>query len=88
MKRFAGLLAVIIVAYGIATASLGLCTVLVAGGALVLKFVPSVEADAGAAKVSNAQEFVTLLSTNVFRLAIGALAIAWTVVSVQWFAGT
>jgi hypothetical protein len=54
---------------------------------LVHEFAFSVEVSgAGTAPYSNARAFLTRVVSHTIRFAIAAVAIAWTVVSLQWYA--
>jgi hypothetical protein len=94
MNRFAAIFALLIVATGVSVASafstaasLALATAMVAGAMLVHEFAFSVGfAGAGAAGVSQARGFLALVVNHTIRFAIAAVAIAWTVVSLQWYA--
>jgi hypothetical protein len=96
MNRFASIFALFIVltAESIASAfsvamSLAFATALVAGAMLVHEFVFSAEtAGAGAASNSNVREFLAQVVRHTIRFAIAAVAIAWTVTSLQWYAGS
>jgi hypothetical protein len=95
MNRFASVIALVIVVAVVSAmsasysgTSLALATVLVAGGVLVHKFVLSVETAEAAVTQSNGfLGFAGHVMRNVLRFAIGAVVIAWMVVSVLWFVG-
>ena len=95
MNRFAVIIAMLIVVTGVSVASsfstgasLAFATALVAAAMLVHEFAFSVEvSDAGTARLSNARDFLARVVSHTIRFAIAALAIAWTVVSLQWYAG-
>ena len=93
MKRFAGLIALIGVVFAVALASssasgasLGLCTALVLGGVLVHKLIQSAESADASRVPSGVRGFAAAVAQNTMRFAIGALTIAWMVVSLQWLA--
>ena len=95
MNRIAMLVALVIVVFAVSLAtsaqsgtSLVIATALVAGGVLAHKFIQSFATDAsGAASTTNVGEFIACVARNVLRLGIGAVAIAWMVVSTIWFFG-
>ena len=95
MNRFASIFALFIVVTGVSVAStfsvavsLAFATALVAGAMLVHEFAFGfVHAGAGAAGLSNAREFLARVVSHTIRFAIAAVAISWTVVSLQWYAG-
>ena len=96
MNRFASIIALIIVVLGVSVAttfsiatSLAFATALVAGAMLVHEFAFSVGTGAGAARqVSHGREFLASLVAYTIRFSIAALAIAWTVASLQWYVGS
>ncbi len=54
---------------------------------LAHEFAFSVEVSgAGTARYSNARAFLARVVSHTIRFAIAAVAIAWTVVSLQWYA--
>ena len=95
MNRFAGLIALLIVVAAVSSlsasmsgVSLGLVTVLVAGGVLVHKFVLGVEAAEASVTAANSfVGFAAQVMRNLLRFAIGATVIAWMVVSVLGWIG-
>ena len=95
MNRFAVIIALTIVVLGTSVAtsfsvatSLAFATVLVAGAMFLHEFAFSVgNAGGAAAGISHAREFLACVVQYTIRFAIAALAIAWTVVSLQWYAG-
>jgi len=96
MNRFAAIFAMIIVVLGVSVAtsfsiaaSLAFATALVVGAMLVHEFAFGVEPSGrGAARTSHAREFLASVVQYTIRFSIAALAIAWTVVSLQWYAGS
>jgi hypothetical protein len=96
MNRFASVFAVVIVVFGISVAttfsvgiSLAVATALAAGAMLVHEFAFSAGTSGGAAvRISQAREFFASVTAHTIRFSIAALAIAWTVVSLQWYAGS
>jgi hypothetical protein len=94
MNRFAVIVSMLIVVTGVSVASafstaasLAFATALVASAMLVHEFAFSVEiAGKGAARHSHVREFLALVLGHTIRFAIAAVAIAWTVVSLQWYA--
>jgi hypothetical protein len=95
MKQLAALIALVVVVLGVAWAtsstsgaSLGFCTVLVAGGVLAHKYALSVQAAGPAApKTGGPRGFVIAVIQNTVRFVIAAVVIAWMIVSLQWFIG-
>ena len=95
MDRFAAIVALTTVVIGtsVATAfslaaSLAFATALVAGAMVLHESAFSVGGAGGAtARVSHAREFQASVVRYTIRFAIAALAIAWTVVTLQWYAG-
>ena len=95
MNRFAAIIALTVVALGtsVATsfsiaASLTLATALVIGAVLLHEFAFSVgTAGRHAAGLSDARAFLACVVGYTIRFSIAALAIAWSVVTLQWFAG-
>jgi len=95
MNRFAVIIAMLIVVTGVSVAnsfstgaSLAFATTLVAAAMLVHEFAFGVEiAGRGTARVSNLRAFLSQVVSHTIRFAIAAVAIAWTVVSLQWYAG-
>ena len=95
MNRFAGVLALVIVVALVAAmsasmsgTSLGVVTVLVGTGVLVHRFVLSAEtAEAEVAARQGLGAFAGHVMRNVLRFAIGAVVIAWMVVSMLGFVG-
>ena len=96
MNRFAVILAMLIVVTGVSVAnsfstgaSLAAATALVGAAMLVHEFAFGVEtAGAGTARSSQVREFLAAVVSYTIRFAIAAVAIAWTVVSLQWYAGS
>ena len=96
MNRFAAIVAISIVVLGVSVAtsfstaaSLALATALVAGAMLVHEFAFSIEpAGGGAARLAHVREFLACVVQYTIRFSIAALAISWTVVSLQWYAGS
>ena len=94
MNRFAVIVAMLIVVTGVSVASsfssaasLAFATALVASAMLVHEFAFSVEVSGpGTARLSSARQFLGQVVGHTIRFAIGAVAIAWTVVSLQWYA--
>ena len=94
MNRFASIFALVIVVFGVSVAgafsiaaSLAIATALVAGAMLVHEVAFSSGGQA-AARISQAREFLGGVVRHTIRFSIAALAIAWTVVSLQWYAGS
>ena len=94
MNRFATLLALILVVWavsaGISTSSgtsLVLATVLLATGVFVHRFVASAVTANSGVRMSTFREFTVCVIQNVFRFAIGAIAIAWMAIGALWFFG-
>lgn len=93
MNRFASLSAIVIVAFGVSVAttfsvgiSLAVATALVAGAMLVHEVAFS---GAGSApRASQARAFFANFVRHTIRFSIAALAIAWTIASLQWYAGS
>jgi hypothetical protein len=93
MNRFAAPFALLVVVAVVSAmsasfsgTSLGLVTVLVAAGVLVHKFVLSADmAEAGGVKADGFWSFAGHVFRNAVRFAIGAVVIAWMVVSLLWF---
>jgi hypothetical protein len=96
MNRFASVFALLIVVFGVSVAtsfsigiSLAVATALVAGAMLVHEFAFSAAGAQGtAARISQAREFFGIVVRHSIRFSIAALAIAWTVASLQWYAGS
>ena len=96
MNRFASVFALLIVVLGVSVAtsfsigiSLAVATALVAGAMLVHEVAFSTAtAGRAAAGMSQAREFLAGVVAHTIRFSIAALAISWTVVSLQWYAGT
>ena len=96
MNRFAAIFAMTIVVLGVSVAtsfsvaaSLAFATALVIGAMLVHEFAFSAgTAGRGAAGVSHAREFLATVVHYTIRFSIAALAIAWTVVSLQCYPGS
>jgi len=95
MNRFAAIVAITIVVLGVSVAtwfstaaSLAFATALVAGAMLVHEFAFNIEpAGGGAARLTHVREFLACVVQYTIRFSIAALAISWTVVSLQWYAG-
>jgi hypothetical protein len=93
MNRFASLIALVgVVAIVSAMSasftgtSLAVVTVLVASGVLVYRFAQSFEfAGDGAAGLENGWSFAGNVARQFLRFAIGAIVIAWMVVSLLWW---
>jgi hypothetical protein len=93
MNRFANLIAFIgVVAIVSAMSasftgtSLAVVTVLVASGVLVYRFAQTFEvAEGGATPLENGWKFAGNLIRHLLRFAIGAIVIAWMVVSLLWW---
>lgn len=93
MNRFASPIALIIVlavvsamAAAFTGTSLAVVTVLVASGVLVYRFAQTAQfAEAGSARMDSAWSFAGNVVRNLLRFAIGAVVIAWMVVSLLWF---
>jgi hypothetical protein len=96
MNRFAAIIALTTVVLGVSiatsfstAASLAFATALVAGAMLVHEFAFSLETSGrGSARISHVREFLASVVSHTIRFSIAALAIAWTVVSLQWYAGS
>ena len=95
MNRLATLIALVlvlsIVSAGISSASastLVTCTVLVATGMVLHKSLAGVLATSAGERMSSFRHFVVCLLQNLFRFALGAVLIAWAVVSSLWFFGS
>ena len=93
MNRFAVIAAMLIVVTGVSvassfstTASLAFATALVASAMLVHEFAFAVYAGPRGARTSHVREFLALVVSHTIRFAIAAVAIAWTVVSLRWYA--
>ena len=93
MNRLATLIALVIVvclvSAGISSrsgASLVVTTALLATGVIAYKFVGGAVPATIDVNVSPFRQFVVCVARNVVRFAIGAVVIAWTVVSALWFA--
>ncbi len=94
MNRFASVFAMLIVVLGISIAtafsigiSLAVALALVAGAMFAYeKAFSAATAGRGAPQVSQAREFFAKLLQHTIRFSIAALAIAWTVLSLQWYA--
>lgn len=94
MNRLATLIALVlvvsIVAAGISSASattLVTCTVLVATGVVMQRFVLRTASNIAGVQVSSFREFVACLLQNLLRFAIGAVLIAWVTFSTLWYFG-
>ena len=92
MNRFASVFAMLIVVFGISVAtsfsigiSLAVATALVAGAMLVHEVAFSAAGHA-APQFSQARQFFANVTAHTIRFSIAALAIAWTVASLQWYA--
>jgi len=96
MNRFSAIFALTIVVLGVSVAtsfsiaaSLAFATALVVGAMLVHEFAFNVETTGrGAARTSHSREFLACVVQYTIRFSIAALAIAWTIVSLQWYAGS
>ena len=94
MNRLAVVIAMLIVVTGVSVASsfstaasLAFATALVTGAMLVHEFAFRFEGTGGGtASLSRVREFFGSVLSHTIRFAIAALAIAWTVVSLQWYA--
>ena len=94
MNRFASVFAMLIVVFGISVAtsfsigiSLAVATALVAGAMLVHEVAFSTGMSGRAAvQFSQARQFFANVTAHTIRFSIAALAIAWTVASLQWYA--
>jgi hypothetical protein len=95
MNCIAMLVALVLVVFAVSMAisaqsgmSLVIATALVAGGVLAHKFIQSFATNvSGAPTVSDVGQFLACVARNVLRLGIGAVVIAWMVVSAIWFFG-
>jgi len=94
MNRFAAIVALTTVVLGVSiatsfsiAASLAFATALVVGAMLVHEVAFSTGGQA-AARFSHARAFLAGVVSHTIRFSIAALAIAWTVVSLQWYAGS
>jgi hypothetical protein len=92
MNRFASVFAMLIVVFGVSIAnsfsigiSLAVATALAAGAMLVHEVAFGTVGHA-AAQVSQARQFFANVTAHTIRFSIAALAIAWTVASLQWYA--
>jgi len=93
MNRFASLIALVAVLAVVSAmsasftgTSLAVVTVLVASGVLVYRFAQTLEfAEASAFSMENCWSVAGNLIRQFLRFAIGALVIAWMVVSLLWF---
>jgi hypothetical protein len=96
MNRFASVFALLIVVFGVSVAtsfsigiSLAVATALVAGAMLVHEVAFSTAtAGRAAAQFSQIREFFANVTAHTIRFSIAALAIAWTVASLQWYVGS
>ena len=94
MNRLAVIIAMLIVVTGVSVASafstavsLAFATALVGCAMLVHEFAFRVErVGRGTARLSQVREFFGQVASHTIRFAIAAVAIAWTVVSLQWYA--
>ena len=94
MNRFASVFAMLIVVFGISVAtsfsigiSLAVASALVAGAMLVHEVAFSTATSGrAAAQFSQARQFFANVTAHTIRFSIAALAIAWTVASLQWYA--
>jgi len=92
MNRFASVFAMLIVVFGISVAtsfsigmSLAVATALVAGAMFVHEVAFST-AGRAAVQFSQARAFFASVTAHTIRFSIAALAIAVTIVSLQWYA--
>jgi hypothetical protein len=92
MNRFANLIALVAVVAIVSMmsasftgTSLAVVTVLVASGVLAYRFAQGAEAMETGAAGSDFWSFAALTLRNLLRFAVGAVAIAWMVVSLLWF---
>ena len=94
MNRLAVIVALLIVVIGVSVASsfstaasLAFATALVGGAMLAHEFAHRAEnAGRGTTTMSNVRVFLGRIVSHTIRFAIAAVAIAWTVVSLQWYA--
>lgn len=93
MNRFASLIALVSVVAIVSAisasftgTSLAVVTVLVASGVLIYRFAQTAEfAKAGGAGFENCVDFAGNVIRQLLRFAVGAVVIAWMVVSLLWF---
>jgi hypothetical protein len=95
MNRLAVLIALVIVACAVSagissqsSTALVLATVLMAASVLVYKFTHRAVTANADAQASTFRDFLACVIHNLFRFGIGAVVIAWTVVSALRFSGT
>ena len=92
MNRFASLIALVSVVVIVSAmsvsftgTSLAVATALVASAVLAYRFAQSVQlAAVGGAQTRGVREFAGLAVRNFLRFAVGAVVIAWMVVSALW----
>lgn len=95
MNRFAAIFAMIVVVLGVSVAtsfstaiSLAFATAMVGGSMLVHEYAFDGTAGGATTWFSRAREFLASVIRFTIRFSIAAMAIAWTVVSLQWYIGS